>query len=65
MKKSEIRIIESFQKKEKNVEKNNFHHHFKNFIVRSKVKRRQQQRSIDGKGVLKHSESDEDLTDKN
>jgi hypothetical protein len=40
-------------------EKNNFHHHLKNFIVTSKVIRRMQQGSIDSKGILKQSESEE------
>ncbi len=39
--------------------KNNFRHHLKNFIVTSKVIMRRQQRSIDSKGILKQSESEE------
>jgi len=43
----------------KKKKKNNFHHRFKNVIVTSKVIRRRQQRSIDSKGILKQSESEE------
>jgi hypothetical protein len=37
----------------------NFHHRFKIVIVTSKVIRRRQQRSIDRKGIIKQSESEE------
>ncbi len=40
-------------------EKNNFRHHLKNFIVTSKVIRRRYQISIDSKGILEQSESEE------
>ena len=49
----------SFRKKEKKIQKNNVRHRLKNFIVTSKLIRRRQQRSIDSKGILKQSESEE------
>ena len=39
--------------------KNYFHHRFKNAIVTSKLIRRNQHISIDSKGILKQSESEE------
>jgi hypothetical protein len=48
----------SHSKREKNIQKNNFRHHLKNFIVTSKVIRRRQQRSIDCNGIHKQSESE-------
>ncbi len=45
------------KKRKKNSKKKNFRYHFKNFIVIKKVIR--QQRSIDIKGILKQSESEE------
>jgi hypothetical protein len=50
----EITINYSFRKKEKKFKKNIFRHHLKNLIVTSKVKR-----SIESKGILKQSESEE------
>jgi hypothetical protein len=46
-------------KKRKKFQKNSFHHRSKNAIVTSKVIRRRQIRSIDSKGILKQSESEE------
>ncbi len=46
-------------KKSKKIQKFNFRHQLKNFIVTSKVIRRWQQRSIDSKDILKQSESEE------
>ena len=62
----DIRINYSFRKKEKKIQKKIFfviirklHRRFKNVIVTSKVKRRRQQRSIERKGILKQSESED------
>ena len=56
----EVTIIFVIPKKKKKIsKKNNYQHRFKNVIVTSKVIRRSQQRSIDSKGILKKSESEE------
>ncbi len=54
-----IFFVSHSETKKKIFKKNNFRHHLKNFIVTTKVIRRRYQRSIDSKGILKPSESEE------